>query len=283
MAPLEDRIALITGAGGMKGIGRACALKLASLGADIAVSDVKRAAQDLPPQEVKAQWRSIDSVAAEVEKLGRRCFTVWCDLTDSAQIQNMVRDVAGHYGRIDILVNNARAIIGRDRVPVTDLDENVWQRFLAINTTAPFLATKFAARVMIEKGRGGRVINMASDASKRGRANMAAYNASKFAVIGLTQASALDLAPHRITVNAVCPGSVNTDRMNYWEEAQAKAAGVTLEAFRAKIVADAGKAVPLGRIAEPGDVANLVAFLASDEASFITGQAYNVNGGTLFH
>jgi 3-oxoacyl-[acyl-carrier protein] reductase/meso-butanediol dehydrogenase/(S,S)-butanediol dehydrogenase/diacetyl reductase len=283
MTRLEGRIALITGAGGMKGIGRACALELASLGADVAISDYKRAPPDLPPQEVKAQWRSIDSVAEEVEKLGRRCFKVWCDLTDSAQIERMVRDVADHYGRIDILVNNARAIIGRDRVPVTDLAEDVWQRFLAINTTAPFLTTKFVARVMIEQGKGGRVINMASDASKRGRANMAAYNASKFAVIGLTQASACDLAPHRITVNAVCPGSVNTDRMNYWEEAQAKAAGMTLEAFRAKIVADAGKTVPLGRIAEPEDVAHMVAFLASDEASFITGQAYNVNGGSLFH
>jgi 3-oxoacyl-[acyl-carrier protein] reductase/meso-butanediol dehydrogenase/(S,S)-butanediol dehydrogenase/diacetyl reductase len=283
MARLNDKIALITGAGGMKGIGRACALKLAALGADIAISDFKRAPQDLPPQEVKAQWNSIDSVAAEVEALGRRCYKVWCDLTDSAQIQKMVRDVADHYGRIDILVNNARAIIGRDRVPVTELSEEVWQRFLAINTTAPFLVTKYVAPVMIEKGRGGRIINMGSDASKRARANTAAYTTSKFAVIGLTQASAMDLAPHRITVNAVCPGSVNTDRMNYWEEAQAKAAGMSLEAFRAKIVADAGKLVPLGRIAEPDDVANLVAFLASDESAFITGQAYNVNGGTLFH
>lgn len=283
MANLEGKVALLTGAGGMKGIGRACALKLASLGADIAISDFKRAPDDSPPQEIKAEWRSIDSVAEEVEALGRRCLKVWCDLTDSAQIEDMVRRAADHYGRLDILVNNARAIIGRDRVPVTELREDVWQRFFAINSTAPFLATKFAARVMIEKGNGGRIINMGSDASKRGRPNTAAYTASKFAVVGLTQASALDLAPHRITVNAVCPGSVNTDRLNYWEEAQAKAKGVSLEEFRARIVADAGKAVPLGRIAEPEDVANLVAFLASEEAAFITGQAYNVNGGTLFH
>jgi 3-oxoacyl-[acyl-carrier protein] reductase/meso-butanediol dehydrogenase/(S,S)-butanediol dehydrogenase/diacetyl reductase len=267
----------------MKGIGRACALKLASLGADLAISDFKRAPEDLPPQEVKAQWRSIDSVAEEVEALGRRCFQVWCDLTDSAQIQSMVLQVADRYGRIDVLVNNARAVIGRDRVPITELREEVWQRFLAVNTTAPFLATKFAAQVMIARGQGGRIINMASDASKRAKAKTAAYTTSKFAVIGLTQASALDLAPHRITVNAVCPGSVNTDRMNYWEAAQAKAQGISLEEFRARIVAEAGKAVPLGRIAEPEDVANVVAFLASEEASFITGQAYNVNGGTLSH
>jgi 3-oxoacyl-[acyl-carrier protein] reductase/meso-butanediol dehydrogenase/(S,S)-butanediol dehydrogenase/diacetyl reductase len=276
-------VALITGAGGMKGIGRACALKLASQGADIVVSDFKREPKDLPPQEVKARWRSIDSVSEEVEALGRRCLKIWCDLTVSDQIEDMVRRAAGHYGHIDILVNNARAIIGRDRVGVTDLREEVWDRFMRINATAMFLATKFVGRIMIDKGNGGRIVNMASDASKRGRAKMAAYNASKFAVIGLTQASALDLAPHRITVNAVCPGSVNTDRLNYWEADQAQAKGLTLEEFRAGIVADAGKSVPLGRIAEPEDVANLVAFLASDEAAFITGQAYNVNGGTLFH
>lgn len=283
MGHLDGKVALITGAGGMKGIGRACALKLASQGADIVLSDFKREPGDLPPQEVKARWRSIDSVAEEVEALGRRCFKVWCDLTVSSEIEGMARQAAGHYGHVDILVNNARAIIGRDRVPVTELREDVWQRFFAINTTAVFLATKFVAKSMIERGKGGRIINMASDASKRGRALMAAYNASKFAVLGLTQASALDLAPHRITVNAVCPGSVNTDRLNYWEEAQAKAQGISLEEFRGRIVAETGKNIPLGRMAEPEDVANMVAFLASDEAAFITGQAYNVNGGSLFH
>ena len=283
MGQFDGKVALITGAGGMKGIGRACALKLAAQGADIVVSDFKREPKDLPPQEIKAQWRSIDSVAEEVEALGHHCLKIWCDLTVSEQIEDMARRAADRYGHIDILVNNARAIIGRDRVGVTELREEVWQRFLRVNTTAVFLNTKFVGRIMVEKGNGGRVINIASDASKRARPKTAAYTTSKFAVIGLTQASALDLAPHRITVNAVCPGSVNTDRLNYWEADEAQAKGLSLEEFRASIVADAGKSVPLGRIAEPEDVAKLVAFLASDEAAFITGQAYNVNGGTLFH
>ena len=283
MGHLNGKVVLITGAGGMKGIGRATALKLASQGADIVLSDVKRAPSDLPPQEVKAQWRSIDSVAQEVEMLGRRCHTIWCDLTVSAEIKAMVSEATSHFGHLDILVNNARAIIGRDRVPVTELSEDVWQRFFEINTTAVFLATKFAGQTMIRQGRGGRIINIASDASKRAKVNTAAYTSSKFAVVGLTQASALDLAPHRITVNAVCPGTVNTDRLNYWEQAQARAQGVTPDEFRAQIVANSANGTPLGRIAESDDVANLVAFLASEDASFITGQAYNVNGGTLFH
>ncbi len=283
MAGLESKVALITGAGGMRGIGRATALKLATQGADIALTDVQRAPEDLPPGEVRRQWRGIDSVAEEVEALGRRCLRVWCDLSYSGQIQAMVRQVEAHFGHIDVLVNNARAIIGRDRVPVTELREEVWQHFLAINTTAVFLCTKFVGQVMLRQSQGGRIINIASDAAKRGSAMGAAYSASKFAVLGLTQASALDLAPYRITVNAVCPGPVNTDRLSYWERAQAEAQGMPLEEFRARLVAERGKTVPLGRIAESEDVANLVAFLASDEACFITGQGYNVNGGLLFH
>ena len=283
MAGLEGKVALITGAGGMKGIGRATALKLATQGADIALTDVQRPPEDLPPGEVRRQWRGLESVAEEVEALGRRCQRVWCDLNDSEQIQAMVRQVAEHFGRIDILANNARAIIGRDKVPITELREDVWHHFLAINTTAVFLCTKFVGQIMVRQGQGGRIINTASDAAKRGSAMGAAYSASKFAVLGLTQASALDLAPYGITVNAVCPGPVNTDRLSYWERAQAEAQGIPLEEFRAKIVAEAGQRTPLGRIAEPEDVAGLVAFLASDEARFITGQAYNVNGGSLFH
>jgi meso-butanediol dehydrogenase / (S,S)-butanediol dehydrogenase / diacetyl reductase len=283
MARLEGKVALITGAGGMKGIGRATALKLAAQGADIALTDLQRPSEDLPPGEIRRQWRGIESVAKEVEALGRRCLRVWCDLSDSEQIQSMVRQVAEHFGHLDMLVNNARAIIGRDKVPVTELREDVWQHFLAINTTAVFLCTKFVGQVMVRQSQGGRIINIASDAAKRGSAMGAAYSASKFAVLGLTQASALDLAPYGITVNAVCPGPVNTDRLSYWERAQAEAQGIPLEEFRAKIVAEAGQRTPLGRIAEPEDVAGLVAFLASDEARFITGQAYNVNGGSLFH
>lgn len=283
MGNLNGKVALITGAGGMKGIGRATALKLASQGADIVLSDVKRAPSDLPPQEVQAQWSSIDSVSQEVEMLGRRCHTIWCDLTVSAEIKAMVSEATSCFGHLDILVNNARAIIGRDKVPITELSEDVWQRFIAINTTAVFLATKFTGQTMIRQARGGRIINIASDASKRAKVNTAAYTSSKFAVVGLTQASALDLAPHRITVNAVCPGTVNTDRLNYWEQAQARAQGIAPDEFRAQIIANSVNGTPLGRIAEPDDVANLVAFLASEDASFITGQAYNVNGGSLFH
>jgi NAD(P)-dependent dehydrogenase (short-subunit alcohol dehydrogenase family) len=137
----------------MKGIGRATALKLAAQGADIALTDVQRAAEDLPPAEVRTQWRGIDSVAEEIAAGGRRCLQVRCDLGSSEQIQTMVRQVVEHFGHIDILVNNARAIIGRDKVPITELREDVWQHFLAINTTAVFLCTKCVGQSMIRWGR----------------------------------------------------------------------------------------------------------------------------------
>jgi 3-oxoacyl-[acyl-carrier protein] reductase/meso-butanediol dehydrogenase/(S,S)-butanediol dehydrogenase/diacetyl reductase len=283
MAGLEGKVALITGAGGMRGVGRAATLKLAALGADIAITDVRRDPDNLPPAEVRLGWRSIDSVTEEVQALERRCLPIYCDLGQSDQIQDMVNQVIERFGRIDILVNNARAIIGRDRVPVTELSEDVWHHFLAINTTAVFLCTKMAGREMVRLGNGGRIINIASNAGKQASAMGTAYSASKFAVLGITQASALDLAPYGITVNAVCPGPINTDRMSYWERDRAAERGISLEEFRSGVVTEAGQRTPLGRIAEAEDIANMVAFLSSEDASFITGQAYNVNGGILFH
>ena len=283
MAGLEGKVALVTGAGGMRGVGRATALKLAGQGADIVLTDVHREAHDLPPGEVRADWRGIDTVAEEIGALDRRCLPLYCDLGEPDQIQRMVEQAVDHFGHIDILVNNARAIIGRDKVPVTDLPQEVWDHFLAINTTAVFVCTKFVGQEMVRRGAGGRIINIASNAAKQASAMGAAYSASKFAVLGLTQASAMDLAPHKITVNAVCPGPINTDRLSYWERDRADEEGISLEQFRGQIVEQAGMACPLGRIAEPEDVANMVAFLASDDAAFVTGQAYNVNGGLLFH
>ena len=283
MAGLEGKVALITGAGGMRGVGRATAMKLAGQGADMALTDVHREVEELPPAELRLGWRSIDSVGEEINALGRQSLPVYCDLSQTTQIESMVDQVISHFGRIDILVNNARAIIGRDKVPVTELAQEVWDHFLAINSTAVFLCTKLVGREMVRQGTGGRIINIASNASKQASAMGAAYSASKFAILGLTQASALDLAPYNITVNAVCPGPINTDRFSYWEQARAEELGITIEEFRSQVVEEASRVSPLGRIAETQDVANMVAFLASEEASFVTGQAYNVNGGLLFH
>ncbi len=190
MGNLDGKVALVTGAGGMKGVGRATALKLSGQGADLAITDVRRDASDLPPAEVRQEWHSIDSVSDEIEDLGHRCLPRYTDLSVSEDIQTLVRQVIEHYGQIDILINNARAVIGLDKVPITELEEDVWHHFLDINATAVFLCTKFVGQEMVRQATGGRIINIASNASKQASAMGAAYSASKFAVLGLTQVSA---------------------------------------------------------------------------------------------
>ena len=178
MPGLDGKVALITGAGGMQGVGRATVMKLALEGADIALSDVRRDVSDLPPSEVRNEWGGIETVSEEVQALGRSALPIYCDLSDPDQIERMVEDTVDKFGRIDVLVNNARAIFGKDKVPVTELDLDVWEHFLSINTTAVFLVTKFVARHMIRAGNGGRIINIASNAGKQASANGAAYSAS---------------------------------------------------------------------------------------------------------
>ena len=279
MPGLDGKVVLITGAGGMRGVGRATVMKLAGQGADIALSDVRREASDLPPAEVREEWGGIETVSEEVQALGRIALPIYCDLSDPAQIERMVTDTIAKFGRIDILVNNARAIIGKDKVPVTELDKEVWDHFLSINTTAVFLATKFAARHMIDAGNGGRIINIASNACKQASANGAAYSTSKFAVIGWTQAMAQEMAGHRINVNAICPGLVDTERVDFIAGALAPE-GESGEEFRADMVRERAFRVPMGRIAQGDDIARMAAFLASAESDYVTGLSISVSGGS---
>ena len=129
MSDLDGKIALITGAGGMRGVGRATVMKLAGQGSDVALSDVRREVSDLPPAEIRNEWGGIDTVSQEVQALGRRAVPIYCDLSDPNEIERLVERTMTEFGRIDILVNNARAIIGRDKVPVTQLDKEVWDHF----------------------------------------------------------------------------------------------------------------------------------------------------------
>ena len=179
----------------------------------------------------------------------------------------MVGEVASHYGRIDILVNNARAIIGRDRKPVTELTEEVWHRFLAINTTAPFLVTKFVAPVMIKSGRGGRIINMGSDASKRARANTAAYTTSKHGVLGFTRALAAELGRDGVRVNAIGPGFIETPLNE------------RVRATNPELVKVFIDHTPLGRAGTPDDIVGPAIFLASDLSAYVTGSIVMADGG----
>ena len=279
MYNLKGKIALVTGAGGERGIGRAIALRLAQEGADVAVNDIHAASA------AGSSWGGMAQVVGEIEALGRRSVGIVADIGDAAQVQAMIDQVVATFGRIDILINNAAARAGRDRVPVVELDEADWDRVQRINAKGTFLCSQAAARAMLAdptSARGGRIINIASTAGKNGSARYAAYCASKFAVVGFTQSLAQELAPHGINVNAICPSLVVTERIDDIATALAPST-LTPEEQRAALITRAAGLSPLGRMAEVNDVSALAAFLASSESDYLTGLAISVAGGGQMH
>lgn len=252
---LAGRVALVTGAG--RGIGRAIALRLAAEGADVVVAELDAASGVEAARAVEAQGRRARSVAADVARPEASRAAV------AAALET--------FGRLDVLVNNAGVVRARPLLEVTEAD---WDRTFAVNARGLFFCLQAAAREMA-RGGGGSIVNMASIAGRWGRPLLAAYAASKAAVISITQSAALALAPQRIRVNAVCPGVVDTPMWAQIDREWGQAVG----AQPGEVLAARVAAVPLGRIETPEDVAGLVAFLGSDDAAYITGQAINVCGG----
>lgn len=250
-------VAVVTGAG--SGIGRAIATELARRDHAVVVTDL-----DLDAARETAS--ALGGQAGQALRL---------DVTDAAAAAAVAEEVAGRHGAIDVWVSNA----GISKMqPFTDISPADLRRTLAVNLEGVFWSGQAAARTMIARGTRGRIINVASMAGKQGRVPyLADYVASKFGVVGLTQAMAFELAPHRITVNSVCPGYVATpmqDRELGWE---AGLRGVTPDEVRQLWIDD----TPLGRLETPQDVARAVAFLAGPDAAFITGEALAVNGGAF--
>ena len=276
MYNLSGKVALVTGAGGERGIGRAIATRLAKEGADVIVNDIVTNPSNM------AGWGGLPEVVREIEALGRQSMSIIADISNANQVHNMIRQVLERFGHIDILVNNAAAPAGRDRVPVVDLEEDAWDLVQNVNVKGTFLCCKTVARAMIDRGEGGKIINISSTSGKRGVARYAAYCASKFAVIGFTQSLALELAPHRINVNAICPGLVETERVDGMA-AVLKTEGMSTEEYREKMIEQATLTTPLGRIGQTSDVAKVAASLASSESDYLTGLSINVSGGSLMH
>lgn len=276
MGKLDGKVAFVTGAGGELGIGRAVAIRLAQDGADVVVNDVRPGALNA------GTWGGLAQVVEEIRAIGRQSLGVVGDVADARSVAAMMGQALERFGKIDILVNNAGAKAGRDRVPVVDLDEDDWDRVQRVNVRGTFLCSREAARSMIARRLKGRIINMSSTAGKTGRATYAAYASSKFAVIGFTQSLAHELGPHGITVNAICPSLIATERIDDLAEGLARDPAKMPEQ-RAAIVARATGLSPLGRMASVSDVANTAAFLASDEACYLTGVSIPVAGGAEVH
>jgi len=276
MYDLKGKVAIVTGAGRDLGIGRAIALRLARDGADVAVADLCKEFEEFPGYGL-GTWEGLEKRAEEIRALGVRALPVRVDVTDAALVDQMVAQTLETFGRLDILVNNAGGAPGPG--PVVWMEEAAWTKTLAINLTGTFLCSRAAARVMLERGQGGKIINLSSAAGKRATPFLSAYSAAKGGVILFTQALALELARNNIQVNAVCPGQVDTELQRWGWELQAWAQGISYD----EVVRKATEQIPLGRLEQPEDVANLVAFLASSESDYMTGQAINITGGEVMH
>ena len=276
MYNLTGKVALVTGAGGKNGIGRAIATRLAKEGADVAVNDIT----EHPYAADQADWRGLPDVVREIEAMGQRAISVVADVADAEQVKEMVDQTVAHFGKIDILVNNAGTMAGKDRVPVVDLAEEDWDRVQRVNVKGVFLCSQTVARHLIAQGTGGKIINMSSVTGKRGSARFAAYSASKFAVIGFTQSLACELAPYQVNVNAICPGLVDTERFGHLASVLMPE-NLSPDEQLSEYARRSEAAVPIGRLAEGADVAKMAAFLASDEAAYLSGVSITVSGGTV--
>ena len=280
MARLSSKVAMVTGSGGEHGLGRAIARRLAANGADLVLTDIAAGGIRVVATKPAGTWGGLEAVAGDIRATGRQAMTALLDIRCVHQIDGVVSQALERFGRIDILVNNAAAPPGADRVPVVELSEEAWDAVLDVNLKGSFLCAKVVATVMLRQKIRGRIINIASDRGKFGSANLAAYCASKFGLIGFTQSLAMELAPAGITVNAVCPGGLDTERLDYLGRRDDGGYDPDLRAERVRQLA---AKVPLGRFTTVSDVAELVAFLASERAEQITGQAINVSGGTIMH
>jgi NAD(P)-dependent dehydrogenase (short-subunit alcohol dehydrogenase family) len=280
MKKLSGKVAMVTGCGGEHGVGRAIARRLAADGADLVVTDVALTGTVVVPTKSPSGWGGLDAVAAEVRELGSQALSGLLDVRSAAQIDGIIARTLETFGRLDVLVNNAAAPPGGDRVPVVQLPEEAWDIVLDVNLKGAYLCAKAAASVMLRQQIRGRILNIGSDNSKVGEPNLAAYCASKFGLVGFTQSLARELAPAGITVNTICPGPMDTERVDYVGR---RKDGSYDQAQRVEKIRQWSAAVPLGRLATPVDVAEVAAFLASDAAACITGQAINVSGGTVMH
>lgn len=257
MNQMHGKVAVVTGAA--QGIGQAIAVRLAHDGGRVALLDIS----------------DLSATAAACHEAGATTLALAVDVSRRDSIAAAVDAVLAAWGRVDVWVNNAGIF---DDTPVTELSEALWDRVIDVNYKSMFLCAQLAVPHMQAAG-WGRIINIASMAAKVAFTNEIAYCSSKTAVLGLTRALAVELGPSGITVNAICPGPIDTDMLAHTYQRLADQNGVTLAEWRARIL----ETIPVGRYGRPEDVAALVAFLASDEASFINAQAINIDGGMVFY
>ncbi len=259
---LEGRVAIVTGAGGIRGIGRATALAFAEAGADVAVCDIN----------VKGETFDLEGTAEEVRKLGRRSLAVQTDVSKESDVTNLVKKVVKEFGTVDILANVAGISI---HVPFLETTREIWDKAMDANLRSQFICCQEVSKVMIEQKRGSIINWISLSAYKTGAAYV--YGIAKIGATALTAWAANELAQYNIRVNGIAPGLVRTDLGPHGIHTVPRPTPVNREEWQKEM----GKRIPLGRIAEPGDIADVAVFLASDASRMITGQTIIVDGGIM--
>ncbi|WP_323032696.1 SDR family NAD(P)-dependent oxidoreductase [Paracoccus sp. (in: a-proteobacteria)] len=274
---LQGKVALITGAGRRAGLGEGIARRLLEEGGTVVLTDIGQVRGAEMPVTAVGTDEEMAQVAAELAaSTGGQCVAMALDVLEESQVEAVVKATVERFGRLDILVNNAG--IGYLMKSLVDIDAREWDAVLGVNLRGAFLAIKHAGRQMIAQG-GGRIVNIASQAAKSAFPHAAAYCSSKHGLVGLTRVAALELGEHGINVNAVCPNHVTTGLGAWQNEYFAAKQGKSVEQY----LADMRARIPLGRPGLASDTAAATAFLCSDDAVYITGEAINVSGGEENH
>ncbi len=265
MRKFSGKTVVVTGSGREKGLGQAILQRFADEGANCVVSDIMITDEGA-------------GVAEELRMRGANVATIRCDVSDSRQCDALIAQAVSLFGGVDVMINNAG--IGFMMKPLLDVDPADWAKVIAVNLSGAFYSTQAAAKAMVTAGRGGRIINIASQAAKTGFPHLPAYVSSKHGMIGLTRASAVELGAHKITVNAVCPNHVTTALGAEQNSYFSRLLGFeTVDAYLENMAAKN----PMGRPGLPSDTAAACAWLASDDAFYVTGEALNVSGGEEMH
>lgn len=268
------KTAVVTGSGRAGGLGEAIARRLADEGAAVVISDIGASRDDATPNGMIGGTAEMDAIAAS---LGGEASTFVCDVRDPDQVRAMAEHAVAAHGSLDIWVNNAG--IGYIMKPLMDVSPGDWRAVIDVNLSGAFYGLQAAAGIMIAQGGGGRIVNIASQAAKSGFAHAQAYTASKHGLVGLVRSASIELGPHGITVNNVCPNHVTTGLGAWQNEHFAELQGLSVADYLKAMAAR----IPMGRPGLPSDTAAAVAFLCSDEARYITGESMNVSGGEEPH
>jgi NAD(P)-dependent dehydrogenase (short-subunit alcohol dehydrogenase family) len=268
---------VITGSGRKKGIGEAIALRFAAEGYNVVISDIGVAKGREFAEEHIGNTAEMDEIVADCIAAGGQAIGVPCDVRSAADCQNLIAKAVAAFGSADVLINNAG--VGYLMEAFTDFKEESWDAVLDVNLKGAFLCSQAAARQMIAQGTGGNIINIASQAAKSGFPFAAAYTASKHGLVGLTRSNAVELGKFGIRVNAVCPNHITTGLGHWQNKFFSEKLGLDYDSYLQGI----RDRNPLGRTGVVEDIAKACFFLASDQASYITGEAMNVSGGEEYH